>query len=235
MRYIFQSKLVGERITVAFNFLDVLVTPETLVGHAVEVAVDVGLDPEPELLLFGAGEHTATRGEVSQQIQLGVPGVIYWLICTVQTDLGNTYRMKSRLAILPSPMVVPDILSDIYTTELYPIEARDVYQHYFEFIQGRLNEQVFSQEYYQHSMSLGSGELYGGSKSYSHRDEYKHSLNLIDGIIDVVLITHELPPDEYQHAMDLLSGEIDTVVIEYTLIPDEYQHSMGFPSGNTLT
>lgn len=228
-----QSKLVGERITVHFNFLDVLSIPETIATHDVEVWVAVGDDAEPELLLFGAGEHTAEPGEVSHQIHQGIPGVIYWLMCTITTDQGRTYMKKSALAILPSPGLVPDLYMTVLTTKIYPIEHRVNLRARHEALIGKIREMPFPKEYIAVALGFIDGQLAAGLKSFSTRESFKAELDFENGTLEVKLVTCATS-ESAQFVMAPASGTIRTIVIQYTPRPESWRVALGFVSG-TLT
>lgn len=92
------SKLVGETITLHFNFSDQSPFGEVLSSPVCTAVVLSGSDDAPEDIIFGAGVVEDTY--VSQQVTLGLPGVIYAVICTVQGEGGHVYQVMTRLAVL---------------------------------------------------------------------------------------------------------------------------------------
>ncbi len=96
------SKLIGETITVKFDFHSLLVYIETLSAPVVEVTLLSGIDYHPEDILLGSAAISGTV--ISQQITLGMPAVIYNLTCTVNSSIGitpiGTYAISKELAIL---------------------------------------------------------------------------------------------------------------------------------------
>ena len=91
-------KLLGETITVEFNFTDVMLWGETLDSSTVSVSVVSGLDPSPQLLLSGSSEIAGNT--VSQTITEGRPGVVYALVATANCSGGTSYQKVRRLAVL---------------------------------------------------------------------------------------------------------------------------------------
>lgn len=112
------SKLVDERITVLFEFMDELEWGEAVESVDFELSVISGTDPNPELMLFQYPVISGTT--VRHFIQGGNPGVIYLVKAVVTGSTGAAYNKVARLAILPSDAVLPLFLADFYTTTIYP-------------------------------------------------------------------------------------------------------------------
>ncbi len=100
-------KLVGERITVRFCFLDGLAVGEEAIRWTTDSSVLFGLDASPSTMLYGEATWTEATGMLSQQIEAGEPGVVYKLTTQLHTTLGNTLQRSLRLAILPVDPMVP--------------------------------------------------------------------------------------------------------------------------------
>jgi hypothetical protein len=86
-----------------FDFISVLAVGETIATQVVTASVYSGNDPSPSALISGA----AAVQNVTQVIQLftgGVVGVIYNLICTITTSLGQTLKQMAYLSIIPDAM-----------------------------------------------------------------------------------------------------------------------------------
>jgi hypothetical protein len=96
---ILPSKLVGEVITVPFNYIDQIPTGETIVSAVVTCTVIVGTDALPERMIVGAAR---ISGEVVKQwIFTGTPGVIYALECQATISDGSALSIICKLAVLP--------------------------------------------------------------------------------------------------------------------------------------
>jgi hypothetical protein len=98
---ILASKRPAEIVAVQFPFGDQLAFGETISGQAVTVSVFAGVDPAPAAMLFGAASQSA--GIVTQQIQGGLPGVIYQLVCAVSTSMANVLTKGARQAVASDP------------------------------------------------------------------------------------------------------------------------------------
>lgn len=92
------AKLLGETITVEFDFTDVMLWGETLDSGAITVSVVSGLDPSPQVLLNGSAELAGRT--ISQSITQGRPGVVYALTATADCSGGTSYQKVRKLAVL---------------------------------------------------------------------------------------------------------------------------------------
>lgn len=91
------SKLIGETITVSFNFTDVMLWGEVITSAVVTVEVFSGLDYSPENLLSGSTSFVGRT--VIQKTHQGLPGVVYILVATIETA-DHTYIKTRKLAVL---------------------------------------------------------------------------------------------------------------------------------------
>lgn len=104
------SKLVGERVTLAFSFADIVLWGETLSSAACTVEIVSGTDAEPDEVLYLLA---AVDGlSVTQQVYRGLAGVIYLIVCTTESSLGHTYIKAKYLAVLPDNDVAPPLIFD---------------------------------------------------------------------------------------------------------------------------
>jgi hypothetical protein len=101
MAEIFSYKLVAESKPLAFDFIGVLASDETLSTSSCSAIVINGVDPSPSAILSGSSTIVGTK--VLQRIVGGVSGVTYRLVATVTTSAGNTL-----LAIGDLPVYSPD-------------------------------------------------------------------------------------------------------------------------------
>ena len=96
-RPLFLPKLAGETLTETFDFTSDLAAGETLSTTAVTAAVYSGTDASPALIISGSA--TISGPVVSQNIAGGVAGVLYQLVCTAVTSLGQTLLQQAYLAV----------------------------------------------------------------------------------------------------------------------------------------
>lgn len=114
------SKLVGEIFTLTFNFLNKLLWGEEITSAVCTVEVTSGEDADPsDLLLFSTTINSAGT-IVTQKVYQGIPGVIYKVICTAETDSSHTYIKGHYLAILPDDNGAPPLVfsGQIETVEM---------------------------------------------------------------------------------------------------------------------
>lgn len=95
----FDPKYQGETITITFPFLGDLAIGETLSSPVVTAAVYSGVDAAPSSLISGSAAVSGT--DVTQKLTAGVVGVIYSLLCTVDTSNGQVLQMTGFMTVLP--------------------------------------------------------------------------------------------------------------------------------------
>ena len=99
-RVVLPSKRVGETILLSqFNFLSNLQISETISSATVTCTVYTGVDSSPSAVISGSA--SIATPVVSQLVTGGVLGVIYEILCTVVTSLGQTLPLVGYLAIIP--------------------------------------------------------------------------------------------------------------------------------------
>ena len=157
------SKLVGERITVTFEFLDELQWGEAVLEASVSISVISGVDNNPTDLLYMPAVFTGTL--VRQQVWRGIPGVIYLVKCTVMGTEGTIQSKVARLAILPVVNENPPLDALYLTSRPYPIVALEYMQSASLPGNGFLVERVV--ELMDSTFTVLSADIYGGLKSYS--------------------------------------------------------------------
>ena len=170
------SKLVGERITVTFEFMDELQWGEEVLEASVSISVLSGVDNNPADLIYLPAVFTGTL--VRQQIWRGVPGVIYLVKCTVIGTAGTVQSKVARLAILPVVNENPPLDALYLTSRPYPIVAIESMQSAFLPGDGFLIERVV--ESVDSSFLLSNVDIYGGLKSYSLSEAMDSSWALHD-------------------------------------------------------
>lgn len=111
-----QSKLIGETITVRFEFLDQMAFGETLSLPFVTVSLFSGVDYSPSAILSGTA--SVDGSAVEQKITDGMAGVVYVLTATATGSSGAVFNETLRLAILAdegswSPASIPVLSGDL--------------------------------------------------------------------------------------------------------------------------
>lgn len=92
------SKLVGEVVTLSFNFLSQMGSGETLTSPVVTVSLFSGIDSTPAVIL--SGSPTISGSIVTQKIQEGMAGVTYVLTCAVHGSTGVDYIGTQLVSVL---------------------------------------------------------------------------------------------------------------------------------------
>lgn len=82
-----------------FPFISQLAIGETISTQAVVATVYTGVDVTPSAIVSGSAAASGT--DVTQTITAGVAGVIYKLVCTITTSLGQTLQLPGYLAVAP--------------------------------------------------------------------------------------------------------------------------------------
>lgn len=98
-RVSFQPKLAGETTTLTFDFAARLGVSETISTQVTTCAVYSGTDANPSAVISGAASASGTV--VSQNVTGGVVGVMYQLVCTITTSLGQTLQMSGFFTVVP--------------------------------------------------------------------------------------------------------------------------------------
>lgn len=99
-RVIFNGKLVGETITLTFDFTSRLASGETISTKSVAATVYSGTDASPSSIISGSA--TSSGAVVSQVVTAGTAGVLYSLLCTITTSASQTLLMQGFLAVVPN-------------------------------------------------------------------------------------------------------------------------------------
>ena len=94
-----ESPVLGANGNSPFNFISSLAPAETLSTAMVTATVYSGLDPSPSSVI--AASASIVGQQVQQKITGGVLGVIYELLCTVTTSLGQTLELCGYMAVIP--------------------------------------------------------------------------------------------------------------------------------------
>lgn len=95
MTQIFPSKLVGATKNFPFDFT---ANQVNITSASVSATVYSGLDPSPQSIVNGPA--VVDLYTVTQSISGGIPGTIYYLVCTAETSDGQTLTEDAFLAVL---------------------------------------------------------------------------------------------------------------------------------------
>lgn len=99
------EKVSTELVPLIVNFSDVLQFGEGINGAGITVSVYSGTDPSPINLLSGPATYD-TSGNVTQNVQGGIPGTIYTIAFTVTGTNSHNYVKVGQLAVIaPNPFV----------------------------------------------------------------------------------------------------------------------------------
>ncbi len=96
---ILPAKFAGETKLYEFDFTSQIATAETILTKVTTCSVYSGTDASPSALIAGAA--SSTGQVVTQSITGGVLGVIYQLLCTITTSLGQTLQLAGYLVVEP--------------------------------------------------------------------------------------------------------------------------------------
>lgn len=94
----FSPKLQGKTILLPFEFVSDLAPTETISTQSVTCTVWSGIDANPSAMISGSASASGTV--VTQKITAGVVGVVYYLLCTITTSLGQTLQSAGFLAVI---------------------------------------------------------------------------------------------------------------------------------------
>ena len=98
-RLIFSGKISSETVIETFAFTSRLAAAETISTASVAATVYSGTDATPSAVISGSS--TITGQKVTQKLTGGTLGVIYKLVCTITTSLGQTLLLTAFLAVVP--------------------------------------------------------------------------------------------------------------------------------------
>lgn len=99
----FSPKIQGESVYYEFDFLGRLTSSEIIITQVVTCSVWSGVDPAPASMISGSAVAVNTS-VVRQLIIAGIAGVVYYLLCTITTNLGQTLQLSAYLVVLPTPV-----------------------------------------------------------------------------------------------------------------------------------
>lgn len=97
-REIFDIKPPTDTKFFYFDFTSVLAVGETISTQVCSATVWSGTDANPSAIISGSA--SANGAIVSQLVTAGTLGVVYTLLCTITTSLGQTLTQAGYLAIV---------------------------------------------------------------------------------------------------------------------------------------
>jgi hypothetical protein len=233
------SKYKAETISIIMSFADVLASGDSITGTPqITITVYTGIDFNPSILLYQGP--TVTNGNtVEQRIRLGIPGVIYHILFTIQTVHGDTFDKESYLAILPEDNVAVPLWLPLWeSTTLYPYQLEDSLTGTTEVISGDLRQTVIPSgpDYVQSFQLLVGGTLIQSGILYSlGLEKLQGTTNLVGGTFDFYnTILYAIPHEDVKGAIALLGGTLLQSGIAYSIPHEDIQSTTTLVSG-TLT
>jgi pantothenate kinase type III len=91
-------KKLGEVVMIPFNFVGDLAPGETISNPTMTATVYTGVDATPANIISSAPTIVGTT--VNQTVSAGVEGVVYGLLCQVETSLGQVLEMSAYCAVI---------------------------------------------------------------------------------------------------------------------------------------
>lgn len=168
-----------------------------------------GVDPTPQDLLWDVSTNLGTV--VSQQIFGGLAGVMYLLTCEVVGDSGTVAKKISKLAILPSSALIPDIFATYLTSRPYPVEA----------IEGIASTSP--------QMPAGRSSIW-----YTSVEAVSSEVSIIEGILRSILVEYDIPPEGIDSTVDIVSGILDTILVTYDISPEGINSTVDISAGTLV-
>lgn len=228
---ILPSKLVPERITASFEFMDEVEWGEVIVLADVDILVFSGVDSSPQDVQYSFPSVSGTL--VTQKLHKGIPGVIYSVICTATGSTGRVYQKVGRLAILPSNALAPPFFGYTLSSRPYPVDVTEKYSFGASFLSGRLSPRPFPLDLYAFGTpTFQSGTLVGSYNSYvGPADSYSFGATFQVGNLYGSAKAYTIPAESYQFAATLFSGTLVGGYVAYSTQPDKYAFMVSFISG----
>lgn len=229
------SKYRAETIPISVDFSDDLGTGETITGSPV-ILVDVytGADPDPSSILFNAA--TIAGNIVTQNVRLGLEGVIYDITFSVTTNLGNVFEHDCVLAILPLDSAAIPTWGQLWETSYpYPYYWYDditttatiaggstLYNpSWMEsmsstvvllngLLYGGAATYVIPHEDLVSTVSMQSASLYGGFQTYDYSENIDSHAAIISGTLYGGAIPYDIPHEDMTSTISIQSGSLST-------------------------
>lgn len=98
-RIVQPPKLLGETKTYTWDFTSVMSAAETISSAVATASVYSGTDLIPGNLISGSASISGQK--ILQNLAAGTLGVLYEVLVTITTSLGQTLQLSSFLAVVP--------------------------------------------------------------------------------------------------------------------------------------
>lgn len=222
----FPSKLVSERISLEFNFLDELEWGETISSVAFSVTVQSGIDPDPNAILFSTPILVANPVSVKQRFANGVPGVIYEVTCAVRGTTGQEYKKNAVLAILPGEAQIPPFFATYLTSTPYAADQLDHVMFTMVPLSGVIDTVIRStatRDRVSFAMVPLSGSMGPILETTILNERISVQMIPQSGVLDTILITYSNLRERVAFSMVPASGVMDTI-----LVTNNYRERVSF-------
>ena len=231
------SKAVVDIHTIIEDVSQFLSPAESLMDVTSSVEVFQGIDPAP-LEVLGPNAIYIQGNNIIQQIQAGLPGVVYNILLFGTTNFGNIIEVTVRQAVLPlevGTFIFPAQLG-IFTSPLYPYQFINSIQLSHNLTGGRLFGLItqIAPETFSLTHELLAGEL----REPLHITSFLETLSLTHTIISGDLIS-STKITSFTESLALLhtiqGGQLLTLLIIYANWPLETLTLSHNVTGGNLT
>ena len=225
------SKYRAETIPISVDFSDDLASGETITGSPV-ILVDVytGADPDPSSILFNAA--TIAGNIVTQNVRLGLEGVIYDITFSVTTNLGNVFEHDCVLAILPLDSAAIPTWGQLWETSYpYPYYWYDDITTTVTIAGGSTLYNPSWTESMASTVAMQNALLYGGSVPYSNpHEDLVSSIAMQSGVLYGGVQTYVYSESLDSHVA-IISGTIYSGAISYANPHEDLTATVSIQSG----
>ena len=200
------SKTVVDIHTIIEDVSQFLSPAESLMDVTSSVEVFQGIDPAP-LEVLGPNAIYIQGNNIIQQIQAGLPGVVYNVLLFGTTNFGNIIEVTVRQAVLPlevGTFIFPAQLG-IFTSPLYP---------------------------YQFSESIGTSVSINNAKFFNWPvDTIQLQVSILGGTLVEPLVLYNSPPENISITSAIISGTLVEPLVLYNAPPENITISTVLFSG----
>ena len=204
------SKAVVDIHTIIEDVSQFLSPAESLIDVTSSVEVFQGTDPAP-LEVLGPNAIYIQGNNIIQQIQAGLPGVVYNVLLFGTTNFGNIIEVTVRQAVLPlevGTFIFPAQLG-IFTSPLYP---------------------------YQFSESIGTSVSINKAKLFNWPvDTIQMQVSILGGTLVEPLVFYNSPPEDISITSVIVSGDLRDLLVMYNIPPENITLSTVLSSGTLET
>lgn len=230
------SKYRAETVSIIVSFADLLAPGDTITGTpTITVTVFTGLDPTPSDLLY-QGVSIPNSSTIEQRFRLGIPGVIYHILFSVDTTLGDSLDKECYLAILPEDAnAVPTWLPLFLTSQLYPLEDSGEIANSIQPISGRILNMPVWGDSMQVSIAALFGTLTGTAVSYINpHEDLTIDITPLFGTLSGTAVSYDNPHEDMKHQMAPLYGTLSGTAVSYDSPHEDMQSSITPISGTLV-